>query len=425
MASVLLRRPLTRRLAALSPDPKYTRYEGPAPPCQAWSGAVSRRTSHYRPLSLPLLSLGILCRMLHSVIPAGGSGTRLWPLSRADNPKFLHPLTGSDLTLIQSTVARLAPLSDAAHRYVVTGTAHAAAVARQLPELPESNILVEPSPRDSAAAIALAAAVIAERDPNALMGSFAADHLIADAAGFAKTVEAAMEMAADGLLMTIGITPTGPDTSYGYLRRGEALGAGNLLQEFKEKPDHVAAVEYVSSGDYLWNASMFVWRVDVFLAELNRQRPHLHDTVRELAGAWDSPRREELFGKLWPELEKISVDYAVMEGAAAAGKVGVVPGDFGWNDVGDFDTLGAILPPHDDSGNVVISTGAEGVDVLTLDARRNVLVPGSGRLVATVGTDDLIIVDTPDALLVCPRDRAQDVKKLVDELKNRGDTGLV
>lgn len=363
--------------------------------------------------------------MLHSVIPAGGSGTRLWPLSRANNPKFLHPLTGSELTLLQSTVSRLAPLSDPSHRYVVTGTAHAAAVARQLPELPESNILVEPSPRDSAAAIALAAAVIAEREPEALMGSFAADHLIADASGFAKTVEAAMELAAQGLLMTIGITPTGPYTSYGYLRRGKALAAGSLLLEFREKPDHVAAVEYVSSGDYLWNASMFVWRVDVFLAELNRQRPHLHDTVRRLASAWDGPRREELFGELWPGLEKISVDYAVMEGAAAAGKVGVVPGDFGWNDVGDFDTLGAILPPHDDSGNVVIATAEPGAEVLTLDARRNVLVPGSPRLLAAVGCDDMIIVDTPDALLVCPRDRAQDVKKLVDELKARGRDDLV
>ena len=363
--------------------------------------------------------------MLHSVIPAGGSGTRLWPLSRAANPKFLHPLTGSDRTLLQSTVDRLAPLSDAAHRYVVTGTAHATAVARQLPDLPESNILVEPSPRDSAAAIALAAAVIAEREPAALMGSFAADHLIADAAGFAKTVEAAMEMASDGLLMTIGITPTGPDTGYGYLRRGAALGAGNLLQEFKEKPDHVAAVEYVSSGDYLWNASMFVWRVDAFLAELHRQRPQLHDIVRRLAAAWDGPQREELFGRLWPGLEKISVDYAVMEGAAAAGKVGVVPGDFGWDDVGDFDTLARVLAAHDDSGNVVISTPDINAEVLTLDARRNVLVPGSGRLVATVGTDDLIIVDTDDALLVCPRDRAQDVKKLVDELKSRGESGIV
>jgi mannose-1-phosphate guanylyltransferase len=363
--------------------------------------------------------------MLYAVIPAGGSGTRLWPLSRAGNPKPLHPLTGSDRSLLQSTVDRLALLSSPDHRYVVTGTAHAAAVARQLPELPAANILVEPSPRDSAAAIALAAAVIATREPTAIMGSFAADHLIADPQGFADTVAAAMDMAADGLLMTIGITPTGPDTSYGYLRRGEPLGTGSRLAEFKEKPDHVAAVEYVSSGDYLWNAGMFVWRVDAFLAELARQRPQLHQLVRELAQAWDGPHREELAARLWPTLERISVDYAVMEGAAAAGKVGVVPGDFGWNDVGDFNTLGRVLPATDDWGNVVIPVGGAKAEILALDSRRNVLVAGSGRLVATVGADDLVIVDTPDAVLVCPRDRAQDVKKLVDELKARGDTTLV
>ncbi|MGH8882298.1 MAG: mannose-1-phosphate guanylyltransferase, partial [Stackebrandtia sp.] len=223
----------------------------------------------------------------------------------------------------------------------------------------------------------------------------------------------------------IGITPTGPDTSYGYLRRGADLGAGSWLSEFREKPDHVAAVEYVSSKQYLWNAGMFVWRVDAFLSELERQRPQLHRAVRRLAAAWDSPRREELFGRLWPTLEKISVDYAVMEGAAAAGKVGVVPGDFGWHDVGDFDTLGTVLPRTDESGNVVIPSGDHKSGSLLIDARRNVVVPGSGRLVAAVGSDDLVIVDTPDAVMVCPRDRAQEVKKLVDELKTRGETDLV
>lgn len=369
--------------------------------------------------------MGILGRMLHAVIPAGGSGTRLWPLSRADNPKFLHQLTGSERSLLQTTVDRFKGLSDPDHCYVVTGTAHAAAVARQLPELPANNILVEPARKDSAAAIALAAAIIARRDPAAIMGSFANDHRIVDVPAFIETVTAAMSMAADGLLMTIGITPTGPDTSYGYLRRGEAFGVGSMLNEFKEKPDHVSAVEYVSSGQYLWNASMFVWRVDVFLAELERQQPKLHSTVQRLAQVWDTPDRETVLDQLWPTLETISIDYAVMEGAAAAGKVAVVPGDFGWNDIGDFDTLGSVVPPSDDSGNVVIGAGASKPAVMALDARRNVIVPGSHRVVATIGTDDMIIVDTPDALLVCPRDRAQDVKRLVDELKASDDTDLI
>ncbi|HIW62998.1 MAG TPA: mannose-1-phosphate guanylyltransferase [Candidatus Stackebrandtia excrementipullorum] len=362
--------------------------------------------------------------MLYTVIPAGGSGTRLWPLSRSQNPKFLLPLTGSEHSLLQATVNRLADLSDPDHQYVVTGTGHAAAVARQLPKLPEPNILVEPSPMDSAPAIALANAVIAERDPDAVVGAFAADHLIADRQVFTATVQRAMEAAADGLLMTIGITPTGPETGYGYLRRGRALPVGHLLAEFKEKPDHVAAVEYVSSGDYLWNAGMFVWRVDAFLAELARQRPAMHTAVRELAAHWDSPDREERLGRIWPTLERISIDYAVMEGAASAGKVGVVPGDFGWNDVGDFDTLGSVLPPSDDIGNVVIDTAGIEPAVVALDARRNVVVPASRRTVGVLGVDDLVVVDTPDALLVCPRDRAQDVKKLVDELKTSGRSDL-
>lgn len=347
----------------------------------------------------------------------------MWPLSRSQNPKFLLPLTGSEHSLLQATVERLSALSDPDHQYVVTGTGHAAVVARQLPDLPAANILVEPSPMDSAPAIALASAVIAERDPDAVVGSFAADHLITDSGAFVATVERAMEAAADGLLMTIGITPTGPETGYGYLRRGRALPVGDLLAEFKEKPDHVAAVEYVSSGDYLWNAGMFVWRVDAFLAELARQRPAMHAAVRELAAGWETPQRDEMLGRIWPKLERISIDYAVMEGAAAAGKVGVVPGDFGWNDVGDFDTLGNVLPT-DDTGNVVIASGDEQAAVASLDARRNVIVSRSDRLVGVLGIDDLIVVDTPEAVLVCPRDRAQDVKRLVDRLKSSGRTDL-
>ncbi|WP_199041619.1 mannose-1-phosphate guanylyltransferase [Glycomyces salinus] len=362
--------------------------------------------------------------MLHAVVPAGGSGTRLWPLSRAQRPKFLLPLTGSDSSLLQSTVERVRLLSGPDHVYVVTGTAHAVDVARQLPEVPGDNILVEPSPRDSAAAISLAAAVIAEREPQAVMGSFAADHLVPDGKAFAETVERAMELASTGLLMTIGINPTGPDTGLGYLRLGSAVGPGYHLDAFVEKPDQVSAVEYVSSGNYLWNAGMFVWRVDVFLGELARHRPALHDAVRELASAWDTNGREALFAKLWPTLDKISVDYAVMEPAAAAGKVGVVPGDFEWHDVGDYDTLGQVLKAADRVGNVVVEPAGAGRAHLT-ESKRNVVVPASGRLVVTVGVDDLIIVDTPDALLVCPRDRAQEVKGVVEELKQSGRTDLV
>jgi mannose-1-phosphate guanylyltransferase len=362
--------------------------------------------------------------MLYAVIPAGGSGTRLWPLSRAAHPKFLHPLTGSAASLLQATVERLAPLTTPERTLVVTGAAHVAAVARQLTGLPEENILVEPSPRDSCAAIALAAAVIAERDPDAVMGAFAADHLIGDPERWVDTVRQAVRGAEQGLLMTVGITPTRPETGYGYLETGEPAGDGPLrpVTEFKEKPAAEVAEAYVSSGRHLWNASMFVWRVDVFLDELARQQPELHAGVTAIAAAWGTPEQDDVLGTVWPTLPKISVDYAVMEGAATAGRVATVPGAFGWNDVGDFHTLGDMLPA-DPAGNVVLGAAKPGV--LLRDSSRLVVVPQSGRLVAVLGVHDLIVVDTPDAVLVCPRDRAQDVKKLVDELKERGEESYI
>ncbi|GIL24939.1 mannose-1-phosphate guanylyltransferase [Actinocatenispora comari] len=362
----------------------------------------------------------------YAVVPAGGSGTRLWPLSRAGRPKFLHHLTGSDRTLLQATIDRLAPFAPAERTYVVTGVAHAAGVSRQLPALPTDNILVEPSPRDSCAAIGLAAMVIARRDPDAIMGSFAADHLVRFTERFHSSVRQAIDAARAGYLTTIGITPTEPETGYGYLRCTETLDGGpaKLVGEFKEKPSHEVAVEYVESGKYLWNAGMFVWSVRAFLAELARQQPELHDGLSRVVDAWDSPQREEAIGEIWPTLPKISVDYAVMEGAARAGRVATVPGSFGWTDVGDFHTLGVVLP-MDDDGNVVVRGEERGGEVLAIDAHDTVVVPRSGRLVAALGVHDLVVVDTNDAVLVCPRNRAQDVKKLVDRLKERGERELI
>ncbi len=368
--------------------------------------------------------------MLYAVIPAGGSGTRLWPLSRAGNPKFLHPLTGTPATLLQATFERLAPLAAPDHVFVVTGVAHAAAVARQLPDLPEENVLVEPSPRDSCAAIGLAAAIIARRDPEGVMGSFAADHLVGDGQRFVEVLQAAVRGAQLGYLMTVGIQPTRPETGYGYLECDGATVDGPVRRvvQFKEKPSQAVAEEYIADGHHYWNASMFVWRVDIFLAELARQQPDLHAGLIRIAAAWDGPGRDEILGEVWPSLPKISVDYAVMEGAATAGLVATVPGDFGWNDVGDFATLGEVLPgePSDGDGapNVVVDPG-EKPQVLLLDSTGLVVVPHSGRLVAALGVHDMIIVDTPDALLVVPRERAQEVKRLVDELRESGNQHLI
>lgn len=363
---------------------------------------------------------------LHIVVPAGGSGTRLWPLSRAANPKFLHALTGTDRSLLQATFDRLAPLSSPENLLVVTGTAHAAGVARQLPDLPERNILVEPFARDSCAAIALAAAVIDKRAPGAVMASFAADHLITDGDEFAHTVGRAVDGARDGLLMTIGITPTRPETGYGYLHCSEPAqrSAIQKVLEFKEKPSKDVATRYVDSGSYLWNASMFVWRTDVFLAELTARRPDVAKPILAIAAAWDTPEQEAVLAELWPTVPKVAVEYAVMEPASADGLVATVPGDFGWSDIGDFETLGDLLGTDVGEGGRQFVTAGGKANVVVVDGDGVIVVP-SHRLVATLGVNDLIVVDTDDAVLVCRRDRAQDIKRLTEILRDRGDLDYI
>jgi len=353
-------------------------------------------------------------RGFHAIVPAGGAGTRLWPLSRSGRPKFLLDLTGAGRTLIQQTYDRLAPLAESV--LVVTGTAHAPAVAAQLPELTQDDLIAEPSPRDSTAAIGLAAAVVLTRHPDAVVGSFAADHVIRDVPAFHAAVAEAVAAARTGDVVTIGITPTAPSTAFGYIRPGVPLGLEEApsvrrVERFVEKPDAVTAAGYVEQG-YRWNAGMFLALADVLLAELAAHRPELHEGLVEIAEAWTTPRRAEVLGRVWPGLEKVAIDYAVAEPAADAGRVAMVPADIGWDDVGDFNSLARLLDPTE-SGPRVLGSAER---VLAVDAD-GLVVPGSGRTVAVLGLDDVVVVDTPDAVLVTTRARAQDVKSLVAQLQ--------
>ena len=351
-----------------------------------------------------------------AVIPAGGAGTRLWPLSRAGSPKFLHDLTGSGRSLLQATWDRLEPLTGT-QVLVVTGVAHVDAVSRQLPGLPGDQLLAEPSPRDSMAAIGWAAAVLEARDPEAVLGSFAADHVIGDEEEFRACVSAAVEAAADGHVVTIGIEPTHAATGFGYLEMGDLLGAGpaRAVAQFVEKPDRERAEGYLATGRFRWNAGMFVVRASVLLDLLAQWHPELAAGLRAVAA--DPAGLDEV----WPALEKIAIDHAVAEPAAAQGRVAVVPGGFGWDDVGDFNSLGTLLPDAPGLPGVRVLGGAEKVRVLD---STGVVVPGSDRVVALVGLDDVVVVDTPDALLVTTRARAQDVKAVVDALKAQGRADL-
>jgi mannose-1-phosphate guanylyltransferase len=351
---------------------------------------------------------------LWAVVPAGGAGTRLWPLSRAARPKFLLDLTGSGRTLIQATVDRLTPVVGP-RIVVVTGAAHEDAVRQQLPEV--DRVVAEPSPRDSMAAIGLAAALLEREDPEALVGSFAADHVIDDPAAFATCVREAADVARHGLLVTIGIEPTHAATGFGYVRSGAALdgfATARAVTEFVEKPDLTRAEAYLASGEYRWNAGMFVVRAATLLDLLAENHPELAAALRSIAAD------PSMLAERWPGLEKIAIDHAVAEPAAAAGRVAMVPGPFRWEDLGDFTSLAELGAVAD--GGVSVLGDAD--QVISVDSR-GLVVPAGGRPVAVLGLDDVVVVDTGDAVLVTSYARAQEVKAVVEELRRRGRTDLV
>jgi mannose-1-phosphate guanylyltransferase len=363
----------------------------------------------------------------YSVIPAGGIGSRLWPLSRADAPKFLHDLTGSGQTLLRDTWDRLAPLSGDQRIMVVTGRAHRAAVEAQLPALADLNMVLESEPRDSTAAVGLAAAILERREPGVIIGSFAADHVIGDRRLFVAAVAEAVAAADAGYITTIGIKPTEPAIGFGYIHCGAAIdieGAPSalLVDTFVEKPDLTTAEHYVASGDHLWNAGMFIARADRLLEEIGRSEPELLAGLLELAEVWDEPaKRGQAVDRIWPGLKKIAIDYSVAEPAAAAGTLAVIPGHFDWDDVGDFASLAKLNSGGRKSDLAILGENAR---VLS-DASSGIVVTQTSRVISLIGVKDIIVVDTPDALLVTTTENAQRVKSVVDALKLSGGTDVL
>ncbi len=358
---------------------------------------------------------------LTCVIPAGGVGSRLWPLSRANAPKFLLDLTGSGDSLLRATWDRLAPLVPAERTMVVTGISHRDSVAEQLPELLGENLVTESEPKDSSAAIGLAAAILELRDPDAILGSFAADHVIRGDVLFQRAVTTAVQAADQGYIATIGIHPSHPATGFGYISTGDArrdLAPFDVydVTEFVEKPDAAQAEGYLANGGYLWNAGMFIARASVLLEQMALQQAALVESLREIAAAWDTERGADVRERLWPTLPKIAIDYTVAEPAASAGKMVCVAAHFDWDDVGDFASVANLLTRGRGSDLAVLGDGAQ---VLS-DASSGIVVSESSRLVALVGVEDVVVVDTADVLLVTSKSRAQDVKNLVSRMKVTG-----
>ncbi len=352
--------------------------------------------------------------MEHAVIMAGGSGTRLWPLSRQRRPKQLLRLF-EGRSLLRQTVDRLAARFEPDRIHVITTAAHLPVVAEELPELPSENLMGEPCGRDTANAVGMAAALLERRDPGAVMGVFTADHIIRPVERFCAAVDRAYRHVAEhpGSLVTFGIRPASPHTGYGYVHRGEALGEGAYtVREFKEKPDVATAETYVASGEYYWNSGMFVWRAATILEELARNLPDSHAKLCRMAEDWSEPKGLQWVEAVYPTLEKISIDFAVMEKAQ---DVAVVEMDCEWLDVGSWTSLTEVFDA-DALGNVLVAD-----NTTVLDARGNIIVAEDDHLIALIGTQDLVVVRSGDATLICTKESAQQIKDMVQLLKDRHD----
>lgn len=345
---------------------------------------------------------------LNAVILAGGIGTRLWPLSTPSFPKQFLPLPGGK-SMIQETLARVAPLVTPEQSWVVTGRNMAGLVHEHLPTISMSHILGEPMGRNSAPAIAWVAATIARQDPEAIMAAFSADAVIANVEALTQSLHLAYELAEKGYLVTLGIKPTAPETGYGYIRFAEQVSKGYAHQAFRaerfvEKPDLVTAQSYLHDGHYVWNGGMFIWRVQSILAELREYLPELMQKIDTIVDASSTPHARTVLDEIWPTLQPISIDYGVLEKTA---HLVVIPAALGWSDVGNWEQYGSLFPA-DEQG--VRAVGPH----VGLESQNVVVYNNTQRQVYTIGLEDVIIVEMEHMTVVCHKDSVQRVKELAE-----------
>lgn len=354
----------------------------------------------------------------YAVIMAGGEGSRLWPLSRQNRPKQMVQL-GSNRTLFQVAVDRIRDLFPPERIYVVTVASQAESLKNQCPEIPTENYLLEPMPRGTASVAGLAAVALRARDPQAVMVILAADHLIQNEVFFRQLLQDGKGLAEQGYLVTLGIRPTYPATGYGYIQRGELIDSAGCLayqvKRFKEKPDEDSARLFLLQGDHEWNSGMFVWTLERIFQEIGALMPDLLEKLDAIARDWDTPSRSEVVQSIWPTIQPQTIDYGIME---KAGRVAVIPAlDLGWNDVGSWESIFEVFQP-DGEGNIILES-----DHMGLGTSNSLVVSDRAeRLIVTVGLDNVIIVDTQDAVLVCARKDAQRVREVVSLLKKGEET---
>ena len=357
---------------------------------------------------------------VYAVVLAGGSGTRLWPMSRDNTPKQFLKL-GGDKTMLQNTVDRILPLVPWERVIVVTNAAYTQEVKQQLPQVPEENIIAEPMRRDTAAAMALGSLIAQYRDPEAIVVNMASDHVLKDVEEYRRVIQTSIELASSKeYMVTVGITPTSPNVNFGYIQSAEVLATKNSsevkrVQSFTEKPDTETAKKFLSSGDYFWNANMYTWHVQTCLDAFERHMPSMMPELQRIANAIGKSNFAQELEEAFRTIEKISIDYAISEKAQ---NLVLLEGDFGWDDVGLWSTVYE-LGEKDEHGTVIVRDAEDASPVVSLSSKNN-LVSTSGRLIALLGVEDLVVVDSKDVILILPREKAAEVKKAVEALKEKG-----